>query len=61
LFSATSPSLADELELAGTLYGSDGRARVAAWLDGETARIDDVEFARLFSDHIELPGVQANG
>jgi len=53
------PSLADELELADTLYGSRGPALVASWLEGETARINDVEFARLFSDHIELPGVQA--
>lgn len=52
------PSLADELQLAHTLYGHRGHALVASWLEGETARIDDMEFARLFSDHIDLPGVR---
>jgi hypothetical protein len=53
------PSLADELELAATLFGSGGQALVASWLEREAARINDMEFARLFSDHIELPGVCA--
>lgn len=53
------PSLADELELANTLYGDRGSALVATWLEGETARTGDMEFARLFSDHIDLPGVRA--
>lgn len=57
--SAEWPSLVDELELADTLFGHRGQALVASWLEGETARIDDMGFARQFSDHIELPGVRA--
>ena len=53
------PSLADEMELADTLFGPRGRALVASWLEVEAARVDDMEFARLFSDHIDLPGVRA--
>lgn len=59
LLSAEWPSLVDELELADTLFGDRGHTLVASWLEGETARVDDMEFARLFSDHIELPGVRA--
>jgi hypothetical protein len=55
---ASWPSLSDELELARVLFGRRGPALVAAWLEGELARISDPEFARLFSDHIELAEVQ---
>ena len=41
------PSLADELELADEL----------SWLERQAARVDDPDFARLFSDHIDIPGV----
>jgi hypothetical protein len=51
------PSLGDELALADALYGRRGQALVASWLEGERARVNDTEFARSFSDHIELPGV----
>jgi hypothetical protein len=54
------PSLSDELALASVLFGRRGPALVASWLEGELARISDPEFARLFSDHIELPGVHTD-
>src|SRR6478672_9451714 len=41
------PSLADELELADEL----------SWLERQAARVDDPDFASLFSDHIDIPGV----
>lgn len=50
------PSLADEVELCDALFG--GHDLVASWLDGEMARVTDPDFARSFSDHIDLPGVQ---
>jgi hypothetical protein len=51
------PSLNDERELATTLFGESGPRRLQMWLDGETARTTDAEFARTFSDHVDLPGV----
>jgi hypothetical protein len=58
-FSVDWPSLADELGLADALFGRRGAALVNSWLDGELSRVDDMEFARSFSDHIDLPGVHA--
>jgi hypothetical protein len=54
------PSLADELALADVLFGRREHGRLAAWLDGEVARVNDTEFARSFSEHIHLPGVVTN-
>lgn len=54
------PSLGDQIALAYDLFGDRGRRLVAAWLDREVSRVDDPEFARGFSDHIELPGVTAS-
>lgn len=51
------PSLADELGLSRVLFGRRGHERLAAWLEGEGARVNDTEFAKSFSDHIDLPGV----
>jgi hypothetical protein len=51
------PSLADELELSEALFGRHGRELLASWLDGEATRVNDTDFARSFSDHIDLPGV----
>jgi len=45
------------LELADVLFGGSGHELVASWLDDELSRVDDMEFARSFSDHIDLPGV----
>ncbi|WP_415401849.1 hypothetical protein [Tateyamaria sp. SN3-11] len=57
----TSPSdwasLQGQLECAACLYGADGAHRVAAWFTQEEGRVDDPDFARLFSDHISLPGI----
>lgn len=54
---ASWPSLADQLMIAESLFGHDGRQRVAAWLDGQASYIDNADFARSFADHIDLPGV----
>jgi hypothetical protein len=51
------PSLSDQVELADALFGGAGRRLLAAWLEEQIARIDDPEFVRLFTDHIDLPGV----
>ncbi|KIT18105.1 hypothetical protein [Jannaschia aquimarina] len=51
------PSFAHQLALAERLYGSLGRRRVEDWLGTQVGRIGSAEFARLFSDHIDLPGV----
>ncbi|WP_138466490.1 hypothetical protein [Poseidonocella sp. HB161398] len=51
------PSLRRELELSERLFGSSGPARLGAWLAGEAAKVGDAAFARLFSDHIDLPGI----
>lgn len=51
------PSLADELALAGRLFGSSGASKVDRWVNEQTSLIGDDEFARTFSDHLALPGV----
>ena len=62
--SAMSPekwsSLADELAVADELFSSRGDAMVASWLEVETARTNDRDFALQFSEHIELPGISTN-
>lgn len=51
------PSLADQIPLSEALFGAQGPGRLADWVAGELARTTDTEFARSFSDHIDLPGV----
>lgn len=51
------PSLADDLAVATDLFGSDGRAMVASWLDVEASRVSDDDFAAQFYKHVSLPGV----
>lgn len=51
------PSLADELALAGRLFGSSGASKVDRWVNEQAELVGDVEFARTFSDHLALPGV----
>jgi hypothetical protein len=51
------PSLADELALSEALFGAQGPALIADWLDDELDRVTDPAFARSFADHIDLPGV----
>ncbi|MGH3641839.1 MAG: GNAT family N-acetyltransferase [Mycobacterium sp.] len=51
------PSLADQIEVAADLFGSDGDRLVAGWLDGEVAKVDDPAYVRLFTEHVSLPGV----
>lgn len=54
------PSLHDQLVLASRLYGVAGGTRVTDWLHVQVERIGDAAFARLFSDHIYLPGVASH-
>lgn len=51
------PSLEDQLSVAERLFGAQGRSLVRDWLEGEVGHIDDPAFAKLFTDHISLPGV----
>lgn len=51
------PSLSHQLALAEQLYEADGAGRIENWLRAQIDRIGNAEFARLFSDHIDLPGV----
>ena len=52
------PSLADQIELAHDLYGPPGPRKVDRWVDEQTCLVGDGNFARTFSDHIRLPGIQ---
>ena len=51
------PSLVGHRDLADRLFGPAGRDRVQDWFDRQCDRVDDPEFARLFTDHISLPGI----
>lgn len=51
------PSLADQLALAAQMYGDSARKLVGQWFDHEHSRIDNLDFAREFADHISLAGV----
>ncbi|WP_071286904.1 hypothetical protein [Mycolicibacterium llatzerense] len=50
-------SLTNQLDVATDLFGDRGNRLVAAWLDEQTAKVDNTDYARQFSDHITLPGV----
>lgn len=51
------PSLSDQIDLARTLFGDVGQQMLTTWLEEQEARVDNPGFARLFTDHIDLPGV----
>ena len=51
------PSLTDQFALASRMFGERGAGMVADWLADEVGHIDDPAFAKLFTDHIDLPGV----
>ena len=51
------PSLAPQAALAKRLFGPRGPALMGSWLDAQVGHITDRDFARLFSDHIDLPGI----
>lgn len=53
------PSLSCQITLAQRLFGPRGKALIADWLEIQMARITDPEFARLFSDHMTVPGAGA--
>ncbi len=52
------PSLADQLDLAVEMYGQRGGGVVADWMDHQLGLVGNIDFAREFSGHIELPGVR---
>ena len=52
------PSLADQIELADQLFGSSGPRTVEQWVDEQASFVGDSDFARTFSDHVHLPGIQ---
>jgi hypothetical protein len=43
--------------VAATLYGDDGERLVSEWLDIQLGFVGDAEFAAIFADHINLPGI----
>jgi hypothetical protein len=51
------PSLTYQIALAERLFGPCGATLLGAWFREQIERITDPAFARLFSDHIDLPGV----
>ncbi len=51
------PSLTPQIALAERLFAGRGAALLDVWLDRQVARISDPDFARFFSDHIDLPGI----
>lgn len=51
------PSLFPQTVLAKRLFGTRGMALLGRWLDQQVERIIDPSFARLFTEHIHLPGV----
>lgn len=52
------PSLTDQLALAKRMFGEKGKRILADWLREQADHIDDPAFARRFTDHITMPGVQ---
>lgn len=52
-------SLADHVAAAEVLYGDDAATRLAAWLDGEMALVEDAGFAAEFAANAPLPGIPA--
>ncbi len=50
-------SLTDQRDVATDLFGDRGSRLLNEWLAEQTAKVDDTDYARQFSDHIDLPGV----
>ena len=50
-------SLRQQRDLATVLLGARGERVVSRWLDEEVAKVDDPAYVRLFTDHVDLPGV----
>lgn len=51
-------SLTDQRAVAAELFGEQGEQLLTEWLDSQTALIDNLDYARQFSDNIDLPGAQ---
>lgn len=52
------PSLSAQRAVAEAMFGAHGPVMVSEWFAGELSRTGDAAFARSFSDHIQLPGVE---
>jgi hypothetical protein len=50
-------SLRAHIQLAQSLFGPGGPARVEAWFAAQLDRVTDPDFAQLFAEHITLPGI----
>ena len=50
-------SLQPQLGIAAELYQEEGKRLIGDWLAQQLQRIDDPEFAALFSDHLRFEGV----
>jgi hypothetical protein len=54
---STLPSLDGQRALAAEMFSDRGSGLIAEWLSVQFERIDDVDFAREFAEHVALPGV----
>lgn len=50
-------SLTDQRHVAAELFGDYGEHLLTEWLDEQAAKVDNADYARQFSDYIDLPGV----
>lgn len=51
------PSLSDQVNVAQRLFGSSGPRKVGEWITEQAGLVADSDFARTFSDHVQLPGI----
>lgn len=54
------PSLAPQSALSSHLFGTHGSKMLGTWFELQLDRLTDPAFARLFSDHIELPDIEVS-
>lgn len=50
-------SLDDQIALATQMYGRPGKRMLAEWLERQLILVNNLDFAREFSDHIEIPNI----
>lgn len=53
------PSLCDQVLIAERLFGLSGLGKVTRWLAEQAGFVGDRDFARTFSDHVDLPGISS--
>ena len=54
------PSLAPQSALSNHLFGTHGSKMLGTWFELQVDRLTDPAFARLFSDHIDLPDIEVS-